>query len=209
MGELWERWWPTLVGGLLLAGGALLFWPRATEQPIEAEAPAAVSQGPTPAAASARPTEQDEEVSRERQLEEARLRAAVRAAQEEPARSSEGRRPTDDTAASKDAEPVGPMRLTEQSPEVRTALSQVEVEIYETAWCKYCRKTRAFLDQNGIRYRAYDVEADSVAKARKSDLAPGAGVPVVVIDEQLLVGFSEAALEAAFQAAVGRRLRVR
>ena len=207
MGELWEQWWPTLVGGLLLAGGALLLWPRATDQRIEAEAPAAVTLAPAPAPSSGRPTEQDEQVSREHELEEARLRAAVRAAKEEPGQSRE--RPDDDSVAKADTEPVRPVQLTERSAEVRTALSQVDVELYETSWCKYCRKTRAFLEQSGIRYRAYDVEADSLAKARKSDLAPGTGVPVVVIDEQVLVGFSEAALNAAFQTAVGRRLHAR
>jgi|GEM_PF-1843295 len=207
MGEFWERWWPTLVGGLLLAGGALVLWPRATQRRIEAETPTAVASAPTPATSSARPTERDEEVNRERQLEEARLRAAVRAAREESGQSRE--RAGDVSVAKADTEPVRPVQLTERSAEVRTALSQVEVELYETSWCKYCRKTRSFLDQSGIRYRAYDVEADGVAKARKSDLAPGAGVPVVVIDEQVLVGFSEAALNAAFQTAVGRRLQAR
>src|SRR5688572_28980008 len=137
MGDLWERWWPTLVGGLLLAGGALVLWPRSTERHIEGEAPPAVAQGPAPATSSTQPTEQEEQTGREHQLEEARLRAALRAAEQERGQSSEGRRPTDEVAARADTEPVGPMRLTEESPDVRTALGQVEVELYETGWCKY------------------------------------------------------------------------
>ena len=68
------------------------------------------------------------------------------------------------------------------------------VEIYLTDWCGYCKKAKKYMDSNGIRYQAYDIEKDSAAKRRFDDLG-GGGVPLIIIGSQRMSGFSPEALE--------------
>lgn len=207
MGEFFERWWPSIVGTLLLAVMGFFLWPRSSAPSIGAEpepvaAPAALgtesSQVGTPSAS---------DLDRERDLKEARFRTESKAEEALRDAAPEASAPPDAPPAPDD-EPARAVTLTQDSPEVRRALSAVEVELYETAWCQYCRKTRAYLDRSRIRYRAYDIEVDKAAKLRR-DQMPGRGVPLVVVDGQTINGFSEEALNAAFQSAIQRRLSVR
>ena len=73
------------------------------------------------------------------------------------------------------------------------ALPQGKVLIYTTFRCGYCRKAKAFLAGNGISYTEYDVE--TTAKGRR-DLRQlrGQGVPIILLGEQRLNGYSEARL---------------
>jgi len=72
-----------------------------------------------------------------------------------------------------------------------------KVELYVTSWCPYCKKARNFLESQGIEYRLYDIERDAVAARRKQLLAPNSGVPVAIIDGNLVRGWSQRAYEAA------------
>lgn len=104
----------------------------------------------------------------------------------------------DDQAGDEKAPPSHPN-------EMAAHISQVEVELYATSWCGYCRKTRAFFAANGINYREYDVETDSAAKDRKAKLSPGAGVPVVQIEGQVIGGYNPGAYAQAITQAVEER----
>lgn len=151
---------------------------------------------------------QTSELDRRKALEDARLRAALDAARKDlDARAVDSPRDGADDRKSDVSAPGA--TLTQNSPEVQNALRLVEVELYETSWCQYCRKTRAYLQQSGINFRAYDIEADETAKLRRQRLAPGTGVPLTVIDGQAIQGFSEQSLNAAFQSAIQRRLAAR
>lgn len=205
MGELWERWWPSVLGVMLLGLAGFFLWPDADRPHAAAEQPPPATQldpEPRPAATVEAPSA---DLDRQRLLEEARQRAALRRALDQPDADPQGNLPPEPTFAGRD-EPERAVTLTQSSPEVQRVLPLIEVELYETHWCQYCKKTRAFLDRSGINYRAYDVEADETAKLRKDQLAPGRGVPLTVIDGAALYGFSEAALNEAFQTAIKRRL---
>jgi glutaredoxin len=208
MRELWERWWPTVLGLVLLVVAGFFLWPKAdrgqADRPQVTGEPLASAPEPAPAQVPPADT-RGADLDRQRELDEARRRIALAEAADERNDEPEPTARRDSVEGAPD-EPVRSVTLTQNSPEVQRALRSVEVELYETHWCQYCRKTRAFLDQSGISYRAYDVEADETAKLRKDRLAPGRGVPVTVIDGEPLYGFSEAALNAAFQTAISRRL---
>jgi len=73
------------------------------------------------------------------------------------------------------------------------------VELYTTDWCPYCIKAKAFFDRRKIPYKLYDVEKSREAAFRKKTLAPGAGVPVVVIDGTVIRGYSEKAFRIALE----------
>ena len=66
-----------------------------------------------------------------------------------------------------------------------------EVELYVTSWCGYCKQAKKFLDQRGITYQIYDVEKDAAAAKRKNEIAPHSGVPLAVIDGNIIRGWSK------------------
>lgn len=74
-----------------------------------------------------------------------------------------------------------------------------QVTVYTTSWCPYCKKAKDFLVAKGVAFTEYDVEADRAAKRDKDRLAPGAGVPVAVIDGRVIEGFSAKHYERALQ----------
>jgi glutaredoxin len=207
MGDFLSRFWPTIVGVLLLALAALILWP--SDPPVATVGPAPTPVGLQPAPLpSSDDSSQASELDRRKALEDARLRADLEAARKNlDARAVDSPRDAADDRRNDVSAPRA--TLTQNSPEVQRALRLVEVELYETSWCQYCRKTRAYLQQSGINFRAYDIEADETAKLRRQRLAPGTGVPLTVIDGQAIQGFSEQSLNAAFQSAIQRRLAAR
>lgn len=68
-----------------------------------------------------------------------------------------------------------------------------EVELFTTSWCPYCKKAVAFLKQEGIPFKVYDVERDRAAYERFAKLNPSGGVPVALINGHKIKGFSEEA----------------
>ena len=76
-----------------------------------------------------------------------------------------------------------------------------QVELYTTSWCPYCRKAESFLSANGIPFVSYDIEKDKAAAARKKQLDQRKGVPLAVINGQVVYGFSERSYRAALDLA--------
>lgn len=101
--------------------------------------------------------------------------------------------PAPQTQVASPALPV-PSVITRSAPR-----SAPKVEIYMTSWCRYCKKAKSFFNARGISYTAYDIEKDRAAAARMARLNPGGGVPLTVIDGQVIRGFSESAYSAALQ----------
>ena len=75
--------------------------------------------------------------------------------------------------------------------EVKQTKRHPEVEIYITNWCRYCRKAIAFLNAQGVPYKAYDIEKDKEAAKRKMAVAERGVVPFAVINGKNIMGFSE------------------
>lgn len=72
------------------------------------------------------------------------------------------------------------------------------VVMYATSWCGYCKKARQYFVQNNIQFSEYDIEKDSSAKQRY-DAYGGRGVPVILVGEQMMSGFSTAGFEAIYK----------
>jgi len=72
-----------------------------------------------------------------------------------------------------------------------------EVDIFLTSWCPYCKKAVAFFQDRKIPTRIFNIEKDPVAAKRKCELDPRKGVPLVVIDNQVIYGFSPKAYNTA------------
>lgn len=75
-----------------------------------------------------------------------------------------------------------------------TARAAPDIILYETSWCGFCKKARAWLRDRRIPFEAVDVETDAEAaaeldeKLRRAGIE-GAGVPVIDVRGTLLVGF--------------------
>ena len=74
------------------------------------------------------------------------------------------------------------------------------VKVYALSTCPYCRMTRRYLDENGIAYDLTEVdllegEEKDAAVAEVRRISGGASFPVVVIDEEVIVGFNKARIK--------------
>ena len=71
----------------------------------------------------------------------------------------------------------------------------MEVKIFTTPTCGYCHQAKRFLSERGIRYAEYDVSRDRAAADEMVRLTGQMGVPVILVDGQVVVGFDRARLE--------------
>ncbi|WP_394779447.1 glutaredoxin family protein [Undibacterium sp.] len=81
--------------------------------------------------------------------------------------------------------------ITAANTAINTA--QPEVVLYGASWCGYCAATRRYFEENGIRYTELDVEKTTDGYNGYKKLG-GGGVPIIVVGDQVLHGFSEDAL---------------
>jgi glutaredoxin len=83
-----------------------------------------------------------------------------------------------------------PPRRAERGPRGEPALTRNrDVIVYTTSWCGWCRKTLAFLDQNGIDYENRDIEADDAWRDELEEKTGGTSIPVVEIDGEIIRGY--------------------
>jgi len=76
-----------------------------------------------------------------------------------------------------------------KSSSQRTA-QQNQVEIYVTSWCPYCKQAIEFFESRGISYKAYDIEKDTQAAARKKQLDAINGVPFAIVNGTAIHGYA-------------------
>lgn len=72
-----------------------------------------------------------------------------------------------------------------------------EIVLYATSWCGYCAKTRELFAADGVAYREVDIEQDSVGHARYQALG-GRGVPLIDMRGQVIHGYDQRAIRAAY-----------
>ncbi|PKL69718.1 MAG: glutaredoxin [Methanomicrobiales archaeon HGW-Methanomicrobiales-1] len=73
-----------------------------------------------------------------------------------------------------------------------------KVTVYSTQNCPYCRMAKAFLDKHGVPYESIDVGADNEAAKKMIDLSGQRGVPVIIVDDEVIVGFDSERLNELF-----------
>ncbi len=72
----------------------------------------------------------------------------------------------------------------------------MNVKIYTSPTCGYCHEAKRFLAERGVKYVEYDVSRDRVAAEEMVRLTGHMGVPVTVINgEVVIVGFDRPRLE--------------
>jgi glutaredoxin len=75
--------------------------------------------------------------------------------------------------------------------ESRRPAKAKSVVMFSAEWCGYCRKARRFFQANGVAFRERDIEKEPAAR-REYERLGGAGVPLILVGDRRLTGFSEA-----------------
>ena len=102
---------------------------------------------------------------------------------ETPTPKGEGIRPR--------AETLKPASSVAVKAKEKREYRDVEVILYMTEWCPYCRKARAYLKSLGVNLIEYDVEKDKSKNQDKLLKSGGRrGVPVIDVEGIIVYGFS-------------------
>ena len=75
----------------------------------------------------------------------------------------------------------------------------VKVEIFTTQTCIWCKKTKEWFKEHKIKYEEHDVGEDDKAREEMIEKSGQMGVPVILVDDQVIVGFDEQALKKALK----------
>lgn len=66
-----------------------------------------------------------------------------------------------------------------------------KVTIYSTPSCHFCHMAKDFFKEKNVAYDDFDVAADMAKRKEMIDKSGQMGVPVIMIGDQLIVGFNK------------------
>ena len=70
-----------------------------------------------------------------------------------------------------------------------------QVVIYSTPTCPYCKRAKDYLTRKGISYIEHNVAVDRAAAKEMVKKTGQLGVPVILIDDEILIGFNQTQLD--------------
>jgi glutaredoxin-like YruB-family protein len=71
----------------------------------------------------------------------------------------------------------------------------MNVKVYTSPTCGYCHQAKRYLSERGVQFTEHDVSLDRAAAQEVVRLTGQMGVPVIVIDGEVVVGFDRPRLE--------------
>ncbi len=74
-------------------------------------------------------------------------------------------------------------------------MAEKKVVIYSTPTWPWCKKAKECLSQKGISYTEINVAENRDAAREMIQKSGQMGVPVIMVDEQIIVGFNQAKLD--------------
>ena len=74
-------------------------------------------------------------------------------------------------------------------------MADKKVTVYSTPTCPYCKRVKDYLTQKGVSFSDYNVAADREKAKEMIDKSKQMGVPVIIIDNDVVVGFNQAKLD--------------
>ncbi len=66
-----------------------------------------------------------------------------------------------------------------------------KVTIYSTPTCHFCQMAKEFFKANGVAYDEFDVAGNMEKRREMMEKSGQLGVPVIVIDNNVVVGFDK------------------
>lgn len=74
-------------------------------------------------------------------------------------------------------------------------MADKKVVVYSTPTCPYCKRAKDYLSRKGIAYIDHNVIEDRDAAKEMIQKSGQMGVPVITIDDEVVVGFNQALLD--------------
>ena len=74
-------------------------------------------------------------------------------------------------------------------------MADKKVVIYSTPTCPYCRRAKDYFSRKGISYVDYNVAEDKDKAKEMIQKSGQMGVPVITIDNEVVVGFNQTLLD--------------
>ncbi len=74
-----------------------------------------------------------------------------------------------------------------------------KVKVYSTPTCPWCHKAKEFLQENKIEFEDINVAENKEAAQEMVEKSGQRGVPVIEIDEEIIVGFNPDAIKKALK----------
>jgi len=72
---------------------------------------------------------------------------------------------------------------------------QHTVTIYSTPTCHFCHQAKDYFAANKIAFTDFDVASDMAKRKELVDMTKQLGVPVIRIDDSIIVGFNKAKID--------------
>ncbi len=69
------------------------------------------------------------------------------------------------------------------------------VTIYSTPSCHFCHAAKDFFTENNITFTDYNVAADAAKRQEMVEMTGQLGVPVIRVDDDVIVGFDQGMLK--------------
>lgn len=66
-----------------------------------------------------------------------------------------------------------------------------KVTIYSAPGCHFCHAAKDFFQSKGIEYAEYNVATDIEKRQEMMKKSGQMGVPVIIVDDEVIVGFDE------------------
>ena len=66
-----------------------------------------------------------------------------------------------------------------------------KVSIYTTPTCHFCHMAKDFFKEKGVEYEEFNVAVDQAKRAEMVQKSGQLGVPVITIDNNLIIGFNK------------------
>ena len=74
-------------------------------------------------------------------------------------------------------------------------MADKKVVIYSTPTCPYCKRAKDYLSQKGISYTDINVAVDREKAKEMIQKSGQMAVPVIIVDDEIMVGFNQAKLD--------------
>lgn len=73
-------------------------------------------------------------------------------------------------------------------------MTDTRLVIFSTPTCPYCKRAKEYLSRRGVPYTEHNVAADRDAAREMVKKSGQLGVPVIAIDDKVIVGFNQTQL---------------
>ena len=74
-----------------------------------------------------------------------------------------------------------------------------EVKVYSTPTCPWCKKVKEYLKEKKVKFTEFNVAKDEKSKEEMIERSGQMGVPVIIIDEKIIVGFDPEKIDKALK----------